>query len=96
MGEELFINIWDALYDWSIKSKHLYFSGIDVTKYDKLPYDIIIKLLSCHFDEPQIDLIIWSIYDETPELAINEDQKILVDNAHTCWEYINKLNTQKL
>lgn len=91
MDKETFIEIWDSMCEWAVKSKQLYSHGIDIAKYDRIPYEIIIKLLSKHFGHEQVDLIIWSIYEEKPELEISEGRMVLINNAYDCWEYVTKL-----
>ena len=95
MNDLLFITIWNALEDWSLKTKQLYSLGIDTARYDKNLYDVIIKLLEHHFNKAQIDFIVWSIFDETRVLPLINDSTIIIDTAELCWEYVNKIETIK-
>ena len=73
MDKSTFLLTWNALEDWTYKTKKLYELGIDSAKYDKNLYNIIIQLLSLHFDSEQIDFIVWSIFDDNRQLPIGEE-----------------------
>lgn len=91
MNEEIFSKIWNSLDDWNYKSKQLHVLGIDITRHDKQLYDLVIEMLSLYFNAVQIDLIVWSIFDDVKELPIAGDI-IVIDNSVLCWEYVNKIN----
>jgi len=94
MNKDIFVNIWVSLYDWSFTSKELFKLGIDSAKYDKNLYNIIVQLLSTHYNTEQINFIIWSIFDDIKELTLEDGRIIKIDNAEECWEYLNKLNNK--
>ena len=90
MNKEIFDTIWQTLYTWSLKTKRLYELGIDSSRYDKDMYNIVMLMMSLHFNQEQVDMIIWSVFDDTRELVV-DDATVTIDNADACWEYINKL-----
>lgn len=96
MDKSTFFITWNALEDWSYKTKKLYEVGIDSARYDKILYNIVIDLLSLHFDSEQIDFIVWSIFDDNRQLPIGEEQTITINSAELCWEYLNKFKNQPI
>lgn len=85
--KDKFIDIWISLKKYKENSDKLINNhDINLTKHDGYLYHVIIMLLKTHFIQEQVDLIIFSIYDENK--IIND---VVIDNAQTCWEYINKM-----
>lgn len=90
MTQDEFNNIWEKLYQWKEQTRSIFELGINLSIYDKLSYDIIISLLKCIYNAAQVDLIIFSIFDETKEITIDE-QNIIINTAEKCWNYISLL-----
>lgn len=87
MEKNEFIDIWISLKNYKENSDKLINNhDINLTKHDGYLYHVIIMLLKTHFIQEQVDLIIFSIYDENK--IIND---VVIDNAEVCWEYINKI-----
>lgn len=90
MNQELFVSVWNNLYKWNDNNKSLFHYGIDISKYDAVLYNSILLLLRSHFNDAQMDFFLWTIFGVENTLEI-ENNKIIFDNAETCWEYINKI-----
>lgn len=95
MDKDTFISIWNALYEWSCTSKELYKLGVDSARYDKNLYNIIMKLLSTHYNSEQLNFMIFSIFDDVRELPLEDGAIAKIDTAEECWEYLNKLAENK-
>jgi len=89
MNKEKFIIVWNEIVRWNDNNKALFKLGVDISKHDKLLYNIVIHLLLTHYNEAQVDFILWSIFDDTREMPVGEEI-VKIDNAETCWDYIQK------
>lgn len=90
MNKEVYLKIWNDLEKWYFNTLKLAELGIETSKHDKELYDLIILVMSLHFNSEQVDFFKWSIFDENRLLPVGEEQ-INITNAEISWEYINKL-----
>lgn len=88
--KEEFINIWNLLNNYNERTKILVKNKINIMDHDKELYDCVILLLKVIFEkQEQIDLILFSIFDLNKTIETDDDI-ILIDDAESCWEQINK------
>lgn len=93
LSQTQFEEIWQSLYSYSLNTQTSINMGIDLSQWDKRLYNIIIMLLKTYYNEAQVDFIIYSIFDENPEIEIEEGEKIFLYTPEIIWLYLQKLKT---
>lgn len=92
MNKEQFIKIWNLLNDYNERTKILVKNKINIMDHDKELYDSVILLLKVIFEkQEQIDLILFSIFDLNKTIETADGNIIIIDDAESCWEHLNKL-----
>ena len=86
-----FEDIWNSLYSYSLNVEIAFKMGIDLSIWDKQLYNSLILLLKIHYNEAQVDFIIFSIFDKSPELEIENGEKIYLYTPEIIWLYLQKL-----
>ena len=88
-----FEEIWQSLYSYYLNSKKMLEMGVNLSQWDKTLYNTIIMLLKLHYNNTQVDFIIFSIFDENPEIEIAPGEKIYLYTTEIIWLYLQKLKT---
>ena len=89
MDKDKFIIVWNEIVRWNDNNKALFKLGVDISKHDKLLYNIVIHLLLTHYNQAQVDFILWSIFDDVREIPVG-DETVTINTGELCWEYIQK------
>ena len=93
ISKEEFIEIVYSLKEQSDKHKELYKFGIDLINYESNYEKCFSVLKKIVFNEKQLDLIDWWLYEDVEKVLFNKDETVFknLSTASDLYDYIVEL-----